>query len=70
MGVPTQLIVTLVFVRQELAFVRKSGDGPGAPGIRRVCTFHWQRGHTVNSIIWWVGAIVIILAIVGFLGFR
>jgi hypothetical protein len=26
--------------------------------------------HTVNNIVWWVGAIVIILAILGFLGFR
>jgi len=24
----------------------------------------------VNNIVWWVGAIVIILAILGFLGFR
>ena len=26
--------------------------------------------HTVNNIVWWVGAIVIIVAILGFLGFR
>jgi hypothetical protein len=31
--------------------------------------FGWE-DNTVNNIVWWVGAIVIILAILGFLGFR
>ena len=29
----------------------------------------WEE-HTVNNIVWWVGAIVIILVVLGYLGFR
>jgi hypothetical protein len=29
-----------------------------------------EEEHVMNNIVWWVGAIVIILAILGFLGFR
>jgi hypothetical protein len=29
-----------------------------------------RKEHIVNSIIWWVGAIVIVLFILGYLGFR
>ena len=35
-----------------------------------VCKARHCEEHTVNKIIWWVGAIVIILAILGSLGFR
>ena len=48
----------------------EGGDGPGA---RAHDAFALQFGceeYTVNNIVWWVGAIVIILAILGFLGFR
>jgi hypothetical protein len=42
-----------------------------APELRtRFAPSIGREEHTVNNIVWWVGAIVIILAILGFLGFR
>ena len=42
-----------------------------SPSLMTCQRFPFSREeHTVNNIIWWVGAIVIILAILGFLGFR
>ena len=40
------------------------------PSPKRVRTSIGSEEHTMNNIVWWVGAIVIILAILGFLGFR
>ena len=44
--------------------------GLGARAYDALAVSIGSEGHTVNSIIWWVGAIVIILAILGFLGIR
>ena len=48
----------------------ESGDGPGARAHDAFPLSIGCEEHTVNNIVWWVGAIVIILAILGFLGFR
>jgi hypothetical protein len=46
------------------------GDGPGARARDASALSIGCEEHTVNNIVWWVGAIVIILAILGFLGLR
>ena len=48
----------------------EGGDGPGARAHDVSALSIGCEEHTVNNIVWWVGAIVIILAILGFLGFR
>jgi hypothetical protein len=48
----------------------EGGDGPGARARDASALSIGCEEHTVNNIVWWVGAIVIILAILGFLGFR
>jgi len=49
---------------------REGGDGPGARAHDASALSVGCEEHIVNNIVWWVGAIVIILAILGFLGFR
>jgi hypothetical protein len=48
----------------------EGGDGPGARAHDASALSIGCEEYTVNNIVWWVGAIVIILAILGFLGFR
>jgi hypothetical protein len=50
--------------------VLEGGDGPGARAHDASALSIGCEEYTVNNIVWWVGAIVIILAILGFLGFR
>ncbi len=42
----------------------------GSSPLEAAAVLHQCQEQTVNNIIWWVGAIVIILAILGFLAFR
>ena len=48
----------------------EGGDGPGARARDATALSIGCEEDTVNNIVWWVGAIVIILAILGFLGLR
>jgi hypothetical protein len=45
------------------------GRGRNQPGAGPLNTRH-QDGHTMNNIVYIVGAVVIVIAILGFLGLR
>ena len=66
LDVPTPTIILLAVPVRLL----ESGDGPSARAHDAFALSIGCEEHTVNNIVWWVGAIVIILAILGFLGFR
>jgi hypothetical protein len=48
----------------------EGGDGPAARVHDASALSIGCEEHTVNNIVWWLGAVVRILAILGFLGFR
>jgi hypothetical protein len=66
LDVPTPPIILLAVPVRFL----EGGDGPGARARDATALSIGCEEDTVNNIVWWVGAIVIILAILGFLGLR
>jgi hypothetical protein len=59
------------YVRQRTAHPGTGGDNPVNRGKHAIRSFKpTQKGNLMNSIIYIVGAIVIIVAILSFLGLR